>query len=374
MFSIAEFEQQYGEKKQAEMKAAGHGQQRLQQTSDIYTQGMTEIEAYLDAEPVPQPPFDDSLSKQEMIEHLVRVHGLNNVRGVAMSINGGTKATKEQMIRLHDGIHASLNDPSVEFRHTGNRYDGTKYVHAFAVGNMLLPLARHDHAVPVVAEIDVARVEAIRNNEPVSEKPLSVQERKVLTELVNNDFSGLKSEMRAFAADQLAHVKAEIEQTRVERVAAAAALVKKANRIKSDHKDKVRRLEEKHKEEMRLLRERQAVVWDEIIEEAHAAEVVFGKEVQPYFEEKNGQRVEKTREVLTAVPLGIEEALAKAEADNKGYLARAEMTLERQRLDAQRRVLVSGVTKEAAGLLDTIPDAKSMMVEAAAHQPKAINA
>lgn len=67
------------------------------------------------------------------------------------------------------------------------------------------------------------------------------------------------------------------------------------------------------------------------------------------------------------------EAINKAKAENENMLERALMTLERQRLTAQRQVLVSGVSQEATVILNDLPKASDLMVTAQ-HQQQQISA
>ena len=85
------------------------------------------------------------------------------------------------------------------------------------------------------------------------------------------------------------------------------------------------------------------------------------------------QMVSKTVYISTVE--GRKQALDAAEKENKEYTERALLTLEAQRLAAQRKVLVSRVSAQAATILNEIPSAKELMVEAAAkQQPKQIDA
>jgi len=73
---------------------------------------------------------------------------------------------------------------------------------------------------------------------------------------------------------------------------------------------------------------------------------------------------------------GLQAAIKAAEAEVEADRKRALNTLERARLTAQRKVLMSGVSEEALTILDTIPNARTLMVEAAQQriQPMGIDA
>lgn len=161
---------------------------------------------------------------------------------------------------------------------------------------------------------------------------LNSTQRKALKDLVDNDFLALKAEINQFAND-LAHQARE--KVRAEWAAKGAdkeVYRLKANALISNYRN-----------------ER-----DRLIMEARVA----GVEVKmPNIDRYNSDVEAKVNGLKEA----IDAAIAVVEEDRR----RALTTLERQRLTAQRTVLMSGVNKDALAILDTIPDAKSLMVEAA---------
>lgn len=169
-------------------------------------------------------PFNDDLTKAEMVEHLVGVHRIMSVRGE--SLTGSTKVTKDRMIRHHAIVHDVLegpdrrDDPTALYYYQGQRIagarrEGTNEYH------VPVPKVEHTHPPITVPPETMAQAGLARNNEPVSDKPLSTVERKVLKELVDNDFNALKSEMRQFAADAWTQTKREVEAEWAERVGKA---------------------------------------------------------------------------------------------------------------------------------------------------------
>lgn len=296
----------------------------------------------------------DMMTKADIVAHLKDVHGYQEVKGQTLSSN--IKVTKDELLKYHEKTHEVLDrlgsDPLVEkeehwyaggMRKWAVVYDKTKEeaggYRRHWKAKVLIPTVAHRHeSIEDITSDEVkAQAARARNNEPVSDKPLSVQERKVLKELVDNDFNALKAEMRQFAADALASAKAEIGSEWASAANKLSGYVGKMVALTRKQQEEVAAMQAKHEDQRRALRD-----------QASAEGIVFA--------DRHG--------TTDAVVQGKADAIKQAEANNAAMLERALMTLERQRLTAQRQVLVSGVSKEAASILDTIPDAKTLMVDA----------
>lgn len=298
------------------------------------------------------PRMTDDMTKQEITDHIRDHHGVGNIRGIRVTAN--MKVTKEQLLKWHEKQHAIIEDPKSEFRaHAGiYRHDTGKHSgvwfrlveggryneDAFA----LLVDHRHEDIISEATDEQLAAASRARSNERVSDKPLSPAERKVLKELVDNDFSALRSETQQFAADAFEAKKAEIELDWKDAKEKIPALV-----------DEMIELKRKQKDEMAALEARHEAARGKIRQKADNAGIVL----------KEGYGGDVQGEVQ-----GLKDAMTRTKAENDAMLQRALMTIERQRLTAQRQVLISGVTKESAEILDTIPDAKTLMVEAQKQQ------
>jgi hypothetical protein len=304
------------------------------------------------------PALTAENTKAEIVNHLSEVHH----RGHGFNVSGQhvgdqtTKVTKSQLLTYHERLHKALDSDT---RTHSDQYGRTDMDHWYADfddnghkyrASARVPTYDHVHTAAVISDEIREAANRVRNNEPVSDKPLSAQERRVLTELVNNDFAALKAEMQAFAADSLQQTRNEVEAEWQAKIQKSNSLVVKANELRR-----------KATAEMRALTDKHNAAHEEMLRQAKDAGIEF----------KESERWENNQKVrfYEADAVGRREALQEAEKDNKRFLDRALMTLERQRLDAQRRVLVSGVSKEAAGILDAIPDAKSMMIDAQKTEP-----
>jgi len=281
----------------------------------------------------PAFPFDEDLTKADMVDHLRDVHGINHMDGHYLSKN--TKVTKNQLIRAHTKMHVVLDDPRARAGYPNEHYTGFFDEEVKHQRYTMTPITPHTHEVIVLPENADDMVERAKNNEPVSEKPLSATERRVLTDLVNNDFKALEQEMRQFAADLLKTKLDEIKTTWQERVDAAPAFASQA-----------RQIAEKAQRE-----------FEELKAEAKREGVEF----------KATYGLAYNFNPITEVE-GYARAIKEAQDENTKMLQRGLLTLERQRLTAQRRVLISGVTRQAATLLDELPKAKDLMVQAAADE------
>lgn len=303
-----------------------------------------------DAEVLEYPPITDSAewTKDLILDHIFSAHvpedrvqygfyiGSNLVRA------GGTRDTKADLVAWHDQQH---NDPHATARWSGDR--------------MRIP---HVHTPLSVEATDeqMAMASKARNNEPVSDKPLSVQERKVLKELVDNDFNALKSEMKQFAADSLIATTREIEADWADKVAAAPTFAEEATNLFRDQKKAMQDLRDEYTRKINDLKAQQEDTFKALLERADRDGGVELKQTQSQHRDPETGQYDT---IYQAEVKGLRDALSRAKAENNAALERGLMSLERQRLTAQRQVLVSGVSREAATILDSVPDAKSLMVE-----------
>lgn len=161
-------------------------------------------------------------------------------------------------------------------------------------------------------------------------KPLNASQRKALKDLVENDFLALKAEINQFADDMAAQRRQEINADYAARGADQTTFFTKG----------------------RALMQQYRVGCDALVLEARQAGVelkmpdIYSREIE-------------------AKTSGLQTSLRAAEADVDADRKRALNTLERARLTAQRKVLMSGVNQEALSILETIPNARSLMIEAA---------
>jgi hypothetical protein len=289
-------------------------------------------------EKVQAAPLTMSSTKHEILTHLVTVHGIGYVdRQTIYSTNGkyDCKASKERLLQVHNTYHETLDASDREVS------NGTAYHNRRSAQ---LPVVEHVHTAAEATGLsaseatDEQREAASRviRGERISDKPLPAGERKVLMELVNNDFDSLEQEMRALAADHLTARKAELKEEWQERRAAAPEFVKTIQKIERKARRKV----------------------EDQVRKAREAGVVVQEANWRYFNPRSEFE-------------GYTKAQREVEKENQEFLSRALMSLQRQRLEAQRRILISGVTEESAKILETIPDAKTLMIQAGMNEAQA---
>lgn len=332
---------------------------------------------YEDMEVLEAPAFTDEMSKQEMIDHLVEYHGCLGYRVAGKEIfKDRTGATKPELLAYHEKMHTALDNPSSQLRYRNRRYkrdengnvqrwaDGRDYVweYSFTVEGFPIPKIRHRHAMVRVSEKDMAALSAVRNNKRAADGVLSVRDRKTLTELVNNDFNALKQEMRAFASDSLTQKIAEVNQDWDEREKKIPDFATEATELYRKHQEETAALRAAQEEATRKLRQKHEDAFQKVTEKADAKGVTLKQETKRVLTEDGKSYVNKL--VYVATVQGRKDAIAGVERENKSFLDRALMTLEKQRLTAQRQVLLSGIPQDAMPIVESIPDAKSLMVQA----------
>jgi hypothetical protein len=323
------------------------------------------IAAYTTAEPLEMPPFSDDMSKDEMIAHIMDVHQhYGYINGKSFS-RYGTKVTKAEMIDWHDHVHEILDSGVLVAREGWARgqvavmvTSGREGLH----GTVALPTMPHSHMAVALSQTQEAAAENIRQGKKV-EGVLSVTERKVLTQVVDNDFGSLKQEMRAFAADTLASVKDEINEEWDKKERSIPDFASRATARARKFHDKKAAITAKFQAEIKALAESYQDDLQAIQKSAKEQGVLLSDRNEATYDENTGERINRT--VYVASVEGREQALTAAEAENTTMLNRALMDLERQRLTAQRQVLLSGVPEGAMPILESIPDAKTLMVQSA---------
>lgn len=253
-------------------------------------------------QPVEAAPFE-SMTKAQMREHLRTDHG-----GFYLD----SKVTIADMKRWHDQLHR-YTDPIVA--QAENR----------SVHKMSVP---HVHSALTLTDEEKARLASVRTGSPLSGGPISTAEVRALTALVDNDFAGLRMEIKAQAAQALSAALADYEEQFGERREQAQVYTAKVNDLLMRYHDEAKRLE---------------------------AEA-----------EQNGiyLRVPAQTYVPKAEVKGYEEGKRAVQAENKEALDRAMIALEAKRLTTQRQVMLLAISAQAAEVLDTIPSAQALMAGA----------
>ena len=333
------------------------------------------IEEHENKEVIDAPAFTEELSKQEMLDHLVDYHNLDGVRVAGHVLRkSGCKATKAELVVYHDNLHTRQDNPNARVdynRRVPKRDDAGKmliengnyhYVHTFWLGGAPFPKVRHRHTAITLTAQQRDAVAAVRNNERASAGVLSVRDRKTLTELVNNDFNSLKQEMRAFASDSLAQKVAEINADWDARESKIPDFATQATEMHRKHAQEQTELRVRQQQEIRELSQKHEDAFKAVTDKAEEKGVTL-QQTQERVLAEDGKTWQQ-RTVFKATVQGRKDALAGAERENKTFLDRALLTLEKQRLTAQRQVLLSGVPNEAMPIVESIPDARTLMVEA----------
>jgi hypothetical protein len=339
------------------------------------------VNSYESTDALEAPAFTDDLSKDEMIEHLMEYHTGNkyiNVAGKQVAPHG-TKATKAELMAYHERLHADQDDTyraELTLHGSSHKIEKGQYVrdeqgrpvieYRFLLGGHPLPSIRHTHAAPVIPASLRAAAGAVRNNQRAAgEGVLSVQDRKVLTQLVDNDFNALKQEMRAFAADSLSARQQEINADWDAKEKAIPDYATDATDLHRKHEDEKAALRAKYEEDRRKMQAKHEDAFKKITDKAEGKGVTLTPEQKTVQEVGEGGVTRNvTRTVYVAKVQGRKDALEGAAKENKTFLDRALLDLEKQRLTAQRQVLLSGVPKDAMPIVESIPDAKTLMVRA----------
>lgn len=325
--------------------------------AEHYAAMLAEFDTLLDQERLDVPPFNDDMSKDEMIQHLLEFHGPAGGRaiyvGSHMVSGNGTKATKDDLRGWHDRQHES---GQIVTWNVTTTYNGSYHEPTVSFGGV-----PHNHAAITLNDEQSKVLSAVRQNQKVSGTTLGARDQKVLKELVDNDFGSLKAEMRAFAADTLSAKISDINEEWDRKEKSIPDFATQATDQHRKHSDKVRALQQRHAEEMKALKEAGEDAAKKIADKAKEKGVVLKEGQESYVDEFG---VKRTRTIFTAEVEGRKEAIAEATKENTKMVDRALLTVEKQRLTAQRQVLLSSVPDAALPIVESIPDAKTLMVEA----------
>jgi hypothetical protein len=234
-----------------------------------------------------------------------------------------SKWNKDRMIEYHTADHdnrdfeAAATQPQLD---TGTRTpDGKLYVTSYM---------RHQHVTLEPSEDQQALLDQMREGNPLG-KVLSASERKSLEQLVNNDFAGLKAQIKQFASE---------------------VLTERQDAVRSEWADKTKQVETWTTKWSRYAERINSDV-AKMRGDALAAGVELG--------------IASLAVSVTVKVVGLQEALNEVARECQADLERALLTLERQRLSAQRTVLMSGIGPEGLTLLNSIPSAQELMAGAA---------
>lgn len=227
------------------------------------------------------------------------------------------KCRKESLLKLHDRLH---NDEQYQYRDTPTQ-------------RARFNVVEHEHfALPEAQALSPDGKKLKTGDAPL----LAQQERRTLKELVDSDFAGLRAELIQMADDALAEmlkaVHEEFKGTEVQ----ARRFAERKTRLSRRHAEEKAKLANKHTDEVATLTEEARTVGLEPVPNSDAFQ-----------------------------PANRDARISEVTSENKRDRDRALNTLERKRLGTQRTVLLTGLTGAAQLVLDTIPNAQRLMLEAA---------
>jgi hypothetical protein len=279
------------------------------------------------------PAFTEDLSKQALIDHLRDIHGFSHLNGKQLLDAKRTSITKADMVQIHDKHHETLDKPDNQVRVSDGRvFDGTTRY------GIPIPEILHVHEA-VTLRPDVAEaLEGIRSGtNPLAGSRLSAGERSALTRVIDNDYAALKADLQQLAQQALANDLAQLELDWADRRAKVPTWMARVHTLAGEVK-----------REIELLKEQAT---------ADGIELTF-------------PNLERGFEVRAATT-GYDKARRETTDANRKSLDSALLKLERERLRAQRQVLLTGITPEAQKILDGIPDAAKMLGEAMSREAAA---
>lgn len=257
--------------------------------------------------PIDVVPF--TLMKRDTQQrHLASMHGVS-------TWDVGSKTTKAKMEVIHNKHHAGVGRTTSYSRQVAHTHSP-----------IVVPV-QNESGLPLSPEEQDGLKQRL-----VEGKILNTTERRALEKLVDNDFAALKTEVAQMGADLLSQRLDVLKTEWAEKTDKVALYVRKVEAT---------------------WREAQTQTSD--IRALAAADGVTLK-VPEY--SRYGNAEGSVEGFATA------ERAIKQEVD--ADLKRALNTLERSRLTAQRTVLLSAVSAEAAKVLDAIPSAKDLMMQASA--------
>ena len=246
----------------------------------------------------------EEMGKKEIEAHIDRFH----VRPHYVN----SKTAKAEIVKWHTRLHdlAETNHPDHQHEIKRGFKTGSQHIHR--------EISASDFRAEGGLVLDLI-------------KPLTTSEANALTQVINNDFAALASDMKAMAAD-----------TKRDRVAEVTREWDRKKDQSGDYAVKARALVEKWQQDRARL-----------IDKALADGVELKMPDLRY-----------AGDVQTTL-VGRAQAIQDVQTEVTNDLNRALLALERQKLAAQRTVVLARVTPEAQRVLDQVPDAKTLMVQAA---------
>lgn len=219
----------------------------------------------------------------------------------------------------------------------------------------------------------------VKRDAKVATKPLSATQAKNLEKVINNDFDTVAAELRAAAADARVKAQAEVEaqyNVTEEEVAAIRAEIVELSKAQTIADNE---LSARHREEKEALVEAQRAEAQDLYNRITARNL----EIQTSTRYGGSTTLDASSvtdaQILVGakfIPAGKTEALKVAVAKVEAQIERATLLLQRERLNAQRKVLLSSIVgDEAVALLESIPAAKDLFATALveAEAVKALN-
>lgn len=166
-------------------------------------------------------------------------------------------------------------------------------------------------------------------------KALGITEKKQLKELVDNDFSVLRQEMDQLTAELVALRHTEIDEEFADRQADLDQARTEWNELTNNIRTQV--------QEFRARCREQGVV------------------ISP--DRRYGSELLTIGTPDFTLP-AKKEAKERVEQEVNLQIRRAKTGLERQRIDAHRKILVSGLAEEATAILSSMPDPRRLVLDA----------
>lgn len=260
---------------------------------------------------------EDLSTRKALYAHMRDHHSFASRYGVALS-----KETFDQLVKRHEMAHAAYEANAEEALKSRNyflwRWDSVTSTH--------IVLAHH-HVSLTAEDIAEAGYEV-----PNLDKPLSTAEAAALKAVIESDFAALEQDIRSMAQTSHSARLVEIEQE----------WAAKAEKLQGYRDKRAALLEDFRKRA------------DDLGEKAKRDGITLGMSIN-----LNDSSVRLA---------GLEDAKRQATEDNRRDLDQALTTLRRQKAAALRTVALARITPEARKVLDVIPDAKTLMVQAASER------
>jgi hypothetical protein len=274
------------------------------------------------------PALTEKSTIADIKSHLQKYHGFVIYRGVR----------KDELLFKHRVVHAETAEaleplyqerfPSMRPEERAQRVASQMERNA-ENNTRMIP---HAHESELLAEpTDQRLLDILKDpDKPLPNTPLTVSERKVLKDLIDNDFRALLRELEQFALEARAAQENEIITEYADKTMAMNAITSE---------------------------------YSELLNRQYIERVDFAN-AQRELGYAPGPVYAPSGTNLSLRVVGKEEAMRRALADYENAIRTARNAVETQRLNAQRRVLLAGLTPAAREMLNDIPDAKTMMIQA----------